>query len=129
LNLRPRCGAVEVEKFLGGTKRNLSARDNQRFYGQAETTSEVVAILEDWGRIASIAIRPWARDYWAAGKALYDPGNIRVPTLLIHAQVLEYAVRCAQYRWSLLRADRISCPGSVRPLVEPTRANTNRIID
>ena len=26
------------------------------------------------------------RDYWAAGKALYDPGNIRVPTLLIHAE-------------------------------------------
>jgi hypothetical protein len=26
------------------------------------------------------------RDYWAAGKALYDPGNIRVPTLLTHAE-------------------------------------------
>jgi pimeloyl-ACP methyl ester carboxylesterase len=26
------------------------------------------------------------RDYWAAGIALYDPGNIRVPTLLIHAE-------------------------------------------
>jgi len=26
------------------------------------------------------------RNYWAAGKALYDPGNIRVPTLLIHAE-------------------------------------------
>jgi len=26
------------------------------------------------------------RTYWAAGKAQYDPGNIRVPTLLIHAE-------------------------------------------
>ena len=26
------------------------------------------------------------RTYWAAGKAQYDPGTIRVPTLLIHAE-------------------------------------------
>ena len=26
------------------------------------------------------------RDYWAAGKALYDPGDIRVPTFLAHAE-------------------------------------------
>src|SRR5713226_10603859 len=26
------------------------------------------------------------RTYWAAGKAQYDPANIRVPTLLIHAE-------------------------------------------
>jgi pimeloyl-ACP methyl ester carboxylesterase len=26
------------------------------------------------------------RNYWTAGKALYDPGDIRVPTLLIHAE-------------------------------------------
>jgi pimeloyl-ACP methyl ester carboxylesterase len=26
------------------------------------------------------------RNYWAAGKPQYDPGNIRVPTLLIHAE-------------------------------------------
>ena len=26
------------------------------------------------------------RTYWAAGKAQYDPGDIRVPTLLIHAE-------------------------------------------
>jgi pimeloyl-ACP methyl ester carboxylesterase len=26
------------------------------------------------------------RAYWAAGKAQYDPGNIKVPTLLIHAE-------------------------------------------
>src|SRR5262249_15603570 len=26
------------------------------------------------------------RTYWAAGNAQYDPGNIRVPTLLIHAE-------------------------------------------
>ncbi len=25
-------------------------------------------------------------DYWGAGKALYDPANIRVPTLLVHAE-------------------------------------------
>ncbi len=27
-----------------------------------------------------------SKDYWQAGKALYDPGEIRVPTLLIHAE-------------------------------------------
>src|SRR5271165_3662796 len=26
------------------------------------------------------------RDYWANGKAQYDPADIRVPTLLIHAE-------------------------------------------
>ena len=26
------------------------------------------------------------REYWAAGKALYDPAEIRVPTLLVHAE-------------------------------------------
>ncbi len=26
------------------------------------------------------------RDYWAAGKPLYDPGDIRVPTFLVHAE-------------------------------------------
>jgi hypothetical protein len=26
------------------------------------------------------------RNYWVAGKALYDPGDIHVPTLLIHAE-------------------------------------------
>jgi pimeloyl-ACP methyl ester carboxylesterase len=26
------------------------------------------------------------REYWAAGKALYDPGDIRVPVLLVHAE-------------------------------------------
>ncbi|SFQ00153.1 Lysophospholipase, alpha-beta hydrolase superfamily [Bradyrhizobium sp. Ghvi] len=26
------------------------------------------------------------RDYWAAGKALYDPNDIRVPVLLVHAE-------------------------------------------
>lgn len=26
------------------------------------------------------------REYWAAGKAQYDPGDIRVPTLLVHAE-------------------------------------------
>ena len=25
-------------------------------------------------------------EYWRAGKPLYDPGEIRVPTLLIHAE-------------------------------------------
>ena len=27
-----------------------------------------------------------SRDYWGAGKALYDPGELRVPTLLVHAE-------------------------------------------
>jgi pimeloyl-ACP methyl ester carboxylesterase len=27
-----------------------------------------------------------SREYWAAGKALYDPGQIRVPTFLAHAE-------------------------------------------
>jgi len=27
-----------------------------------------------------------SRNYWAAGKALYDPGKITVPTLLLHAE-------------------------------------------
>lgn len=27
-----------------------------------------------------------SRNYWGAGKALYDPGNITVPTLLLHAE-------------------------------------------
>jgi pimeloyl-ACP methyl ester carboxylesterase len=27
-----------------------------------------------------------SRDYWSAGKALYDPGKITVPTLLLHAE-------------------------------------------
>ena len=27
-----------------------------------------------------------SRDYWGAGKALYDPGLIRVPTFLAHAE-------------------------------------------
>jgi pimeloyl-ACP methyl ester carboxylesterase len=26
------------------------------------------------------------RDYWGAGKAVYDPGQIRVPTFLVHAE-------------------------------------------
>jgi pimeloyl-ACP methyl ester carboxylesterase len=26
------------------------------------------------------------REYWSAGKALYDPGEIRVPTFLVHAE-------------------------------------------
>ena len=26
------------------------------------------------------------REYWAAGKALYDPSDIRVPVLLVHAE-------------------------------------------
>src|SRR5262249_1840835 len=29
---------------------------------------------------------PQLRTYWAAGKSQYDPGDIRVPTLLIHAE-------------------------------------------
>jgi pimeloyl-ACP methyl ester carboxylesterase len=35
---------------------------------------------------ASNGVLQDVRSYWAAGKALYDPADIRVPTLLIHAE-------------------------------------------
>src|SRR5262249_11167272 len=37
----------------------------------------------------------------------------------IRAQVLEHAVRRAEHRWGLLRANRIGRPSSVGPLFEP----------
>src|SRR5258708_1023307 len=38
------------------------------------------------GRRARNGVTQEGRDYWSAGKPLYDPGQIRVPTFLAHAE-------------------------------------------
>ena len=41
---------------------------------------------ENWTSSSSTRNSARHQNFWAAGKALYDPGDIRVPTFLAHAE-------------------------------------------
>jgi len=50
---------------------------------QKRKVSKIDLMGWSWG--TSIA-GPYTSEYWSAGKALYDPGKVTVPTLLLHAE-------------------------------------------
>lgn len=87
--------AVSVEsaksRWLTGVPENAKATliPNGWFEKWAEATFDT----DPWGKIQSPkmlrapnGVVQDSREYWSAGKALYDPNKIRVPVMLVHAE-------------------------------------------
>jgi pimeloyl-ACP methyl ester carboxylesterase len=91
-------GAYRVVSVADAKNRWLSGVPEQ-----AKATLIPEGWFEQWAR-ATFDTDPWGktqspqklrapngtvqdvREYWAAGKPVYDPGNIRVPVMLVHAE-------------------------------------------